>query len=99
MGWTFTAVTIAWVFFRADTLPQALQFIHTIPSTQSQTFPTTKLYAIIPAVAYMASTEFKHRKSDTIRLSNFTAGFLCAIIVGFQLEINDSPESFIYFQF
>ena len=94
MGWTFTAVTIAWVFFRSEDLPSALHYLAGIPNNLTLLLP--KDMAIPLAFSFMGfSIDFLLMK-NLLKHTAFECALLTAIIL---LKAQSGAADFIYFQF
>jgi hypothetical protein len=93
MGWTFTAVTIAWVFFRADNINDALTYIslwtdNLLPLTMKSKL---LLVAIFCVIDFLASRQHK----IPVKLENA----LWIVIVSLLLVWRTQSSPFIYFNF
>lgn len=104
---TFSVVTLAWIFFRADSASQALSYISDIFRFEGVSvaifFKSSKalLFSLIimTSVLIMLSFEFwsaQKRKKEVI-LSPYMAVFI-AILITF-MGVFKNPSDFIYFQF
>ena len=101
MGWTFTAVTIAWIFFRADSLTHAFTYLQ---------HPFENLFyggvrrngPAILAICLLVTVDFICQKQHTLkwfksRIVRILAyGFIAALVA---LRFEQASASFIYFQF
>ena len=101
MGWTFSAVTIAWVFFRADSVTIALEYlIHSAGNiTSTPDRPSLTLFAFI-MVLYLA--DFLHRSDakTMFRIENRWLRWSAYSVAGFVImQRFSNPANFIYFQF
>ena len=101
MGWTFTAVTIAWVFFRADSIQAAEQYFQAI-STEIGAWPIGNKTAPIAFTSILIGLDFlsrhqpRHPLHASSRILQWAVYVLLAHIVIYKMG---SPASFIYFQF
>ena len=102
MGWTFTAVTIAWVFFRADSLDSAVHYLHTTTqftggSSSISAIDSLQLllWLIITATIEWALMRNKMKNTTpSVRLLGYV--ILTIIIIAFG---PNESSGFIYFQF
>ena len=105
MAITFFFVTIAWIFFRAETVTQAFQFISKmIHNTKGKNldFGNSDIfgYLIIFAVFFIISIYGLYRKNHFVhstRSKQFAVSLLLLILI--TLFGQFSKQSFIYFQF
>ena len=104
---TFTLVTIAWVFFRADSIAIASQYIIDLLSFKSSNgfmfFKTSKkmLFSaiILFSIALLLIFEFKtiQKNKKEVQLTRAT-GIFIALVICF-MGVFKNPAEFIYFQF
>lgn len=102
---TFFFVTLAWIFFRAESVSQAFSFITRIAINapgKSLTFENTELmaYAFSFAALFLCSIYWLYRKTKLLqpsRFSQFSISLLLLILI--TLFGQFSKQSFIYFQF
>lgn len=104
---TFTLVTIAWVFFRADSIAIASQYIVELLSFKSGNcfmfFKTSKkvLFSaiILFSIALLLIFEYKtiQNNKKEVQLTRTTAVFI-ALVICF-MGVFKNPAEFIYFQF
>lgn len=103
---TFTAVSLAWVFFRADSLGVAIEYIGGIlngSGSDNLIFNQSKRILIFGIVMFFSLLmmvieycfEAKHKKE--VLLPSYILGILCLLILFFGAFKNH--ENFIYFQF
>ena len=104
---TFLLVTLAWIFFRADTASHAINYIIDIFRFESMSLTTfyrngkSLLFSVIIVVsivimlAFEFSSAQKHKKE--VILSPYLAVFI-AILITF-MGVFKNPSDFIYFQF
>lgn len=110
---TFTAVGFAWIFFRADSLPDAFYMIRYMGYNLSPLLAYHKMgmirqdfYLIICSVLLLAAFDFASLKTDVLAaLDRLKAPFrwaiylvLASVILAFHLH-NGMSQQFIYFQF
>ena len=102
---TFFFVTLAWIFFRAESVAQAATFITRIFSNAkglNLTFENTELmsYAFAFAAFFGGSIFWLYRKTNLLqpsKFSQFTVSLLLLVLI--TLFGQFSKQSFIYFQF
>ncbi len=100
---TFFLATIAWIFFRADNITQAFNYIGGIFSFRGGSIPVY-YYSVLPFIGMLWLIEWFGKNNDyplrfvnTRRFVRYaTYFFLCYCIVAF---ISNKANSFIYFQF
>ena len=101
MGWTFTAVTIAWVFFRADGIADATSYL-AHPFTNFLEGGVRRAWPAILAVSMLIVIDFALQRRSApkwfeSRLLRIVAyGFIGTLIA---LRFERASASFIYFQF
>ena len=100
MAWTFTAVTIAWVFFRADGISAALTYLAQACNDLLHggvRRPSILVLALIPLIF----TDWHHRRHHQVL--NFTNPWLnrayYAFLIGLIFGAYETKNSFIYFAF
>jgi len=102
---TFFFVTVAWVFFRAETLTQAFQYISSIlfnRAGKSLIISNVDIisYGIIFAVFFGTSFYFLYRKNKLVANHHYIRFVLSLILlILIALFGQFSKQSFIYFQF
>jgi len=107
MGITFALATLAWIFFRADSISQAFSYIGNIFSKTLITYPKgSDGWLIIPLLLVMVLVEwFQRDKEHGLALQNIeipTVGrwliyyFLIAFLFLYQVS---GEQAFIYFKF
>ena len=101
IGWTFTAVTIAWVFFRADSVGIALDYFlyscHAVGSIPSR--PSLTLLAFIMGLVgldFWSGNSARSPLGLSHRWMRWPLYFGIAFVV---IQRFSNPASFIYFQF
>ena len=99
MGWTFTAVTMAWVFFRADDLPSAMDYLSRMPHLTSVNLPGTKSIGL---VGLMIVLDWVNRNNERLTLQPLPVWARAPLSwMMFWLILRHLPAepNFIYFQF
>ena len=108
VGITFAIVCMTWVFFRAPTLPQALEFIASLFGTAAVSARSHAIAAgmyssyhmltflLAAILVWGASSSWTFSRRITPARAGFAAGIL-ALSVFFMWTQSDNP--FIYFQF
>lgn len=113
ISFTFFLTTIAWIFFRADSITHAVSIINVIFSRSSFSAPDfiashDKIYLAIhiAMVLFMVVVEWLHRDkqfglqfNETILKAKFKRWSIYTIIVVFILLFGGKQNNFIYFQF
>jgi len=108
MGTTFVLATLAWIFFRADSISQAFSYIGNIFSKSLMVVPlglNLKLYLIVPLLVIMVLVEWLQREREHgLDFSNRKIPSFVRIIIYYALIISimqfgASEQKFIYFQF
>lgn len=104
MALTFTLTTIAWIFFRADNLNQALEYLGGIFSfQQSETVTVSHLLYLLIGLFFI--TEWMGRKSNYAlehilqrwpRVARLTLYYLLIVLICW---FAGEEQEFIYFQF
>jgi alginate O-acetyltransferase complex protein AlgI len=101
---TLVIVMFAWIFFRSDTLPQALVYIHNIFSKSLFSLPQIFPMKIILLVLLFIIIEWLQRdKQYALQIENIRYGFLrwgiyyCIVFI--ILLFSGNKLQFIYFQF
>ena len=112
---TFHFVTLAWVFFRAETMTKALYVLsHLFTRNGASTWaalPESRPHLLLCVAALVAVESLetwiraRHRAAPTPDRSLFAAGLRYAVALGililvlFRLTDDRAPQQFIYFQF
>ena len=105
VGLTFTLVTIAWVFFRAGTVPQAKDFLFKMVSGASGkqlVFQNNQLliYAISFAAFFVMSGIILYRQNGFLKPTKITRYCTSIILLTLITLFGEfSEQTFIYFQF
>lgn len=105
MGTTFALTCLAWIFFRAESMTQALGMIKTIFSTSLFSVPAVRpLYMILTVIVFIL-LEWKGRREPYAIQHFLTAqkrwirwGFYYLLIISILLFAG-KEQTFIYFQF
>ena len=105
MGITFLVVTVAWIFFRAETVSQAVLFLKDIifnSKGKALAFENTDIlgYIIAFAAFFSISIFWLYRKNHLLqptRVKQFAVSFVLLLLI--TLFGQFSKQSFIYFQF
>ena len=101
MGRTFTAVTIAWVFFRADSVGIAMDYLmHSCQALGS--IPNRPSLTLLTFIMVLTSLDFWNRNSarNPMALPRRWVRWPLYCFVAFEvLQRFSNPASFIYFQF
>lgn len=100
---TFGLVTLAWIFFRAENVSHALEYIRNLFSLSIFELPKSNR-SPVPYVLLLILVEWIQRHKEhgleIARLSRFTRPVLYVMVVMAILLFGfDDSESFIYFQF
>ena len=102
---TFAITTIAWIFFRADNIPQAFAYIDNLFSVSIVYQPTHNgLKTVLPFVALMLLAEwFQRNKEHGLEISFIKIKFVRRLIYLSLIVIififGGAQQNFIYFQF
>ncbi|WP_299226418.1 MBOAT family protein [uncultured Psychroserpens sp.] len=104
---TFVMVTLAWIFFRADSIAIAFQYITDVFSFNGMSLScfskTSKalLFSIIITVSIIVLLGYEflavQRDQKEVKLDRFNAVFIILLIV--FMGVFKNPSDFIYFQF
>jgi alginate O-acetyltransferase complex protein AlgI len=110
MGITFTLTVFAWIFFRSESVTQALKIIKTIFSNSLFSVPYfNKIYLIIPTLFLLAFFVFMEwlGRENKYAIEKFALSWkkplrwsfyiILIFIMGLYMQTEDTP--FIYFQF
>ena len=105
MAWTFTAVTVAWVFFRADSLEHALTYLKGFSRMPSDEMPMTAVKTTdliwIPVLVVSEALLQNRRWTAWLREPSGRPLRWAAMLVLMLLSLMhfDRGQTFIYFQF
>ena len=97
---TFLLVTFAWIFFRAENITIAFEYIYLLFINDNHSTPKIGLYTLVLLV--FISVEWFSRKTETLQLSNKTVRYLYYfVLIQFILfyATQNREVDFIYFQF
>lgn len=103
---TFILVTIGWIFFRSDSISDAIAYLTGIATGFSFSFPSNHKTAVA-AIALLWTVEWFQRRREfglqlphsglfRYRAARWAAYYIVFILILLMVE---SPEDFIYFQF
>lgn len=103
---TFIFVTFAWIFFRALTISDAIQFILQIftPQGNHSIIPSLKATIIIPVLG-LFYFDWRFRKNErnlnffSYRILNWTLYLSLSVSIILYFFENQNASDFIYFQF
>ena len=96
MGLTFGLVTLAWVFFRAESIGHAISYLANV----SVSNPVYKSELLYPALLLVM--EWPMRKNERVPFAKwpiFLTLFLLALLIFFMRYQDEGNIEFIYFQF
>lgn len=100
---TFVLTTVAWVFFRSDTVHGALQYALRLFDYRSYHFPEVDLKPFIFIFILLAVEWVQRTKPHGLELSNVTKSvvrwFIYVLVFLVLLLFGANSDSFIYFQF
>jgi len=103
---TFLLATLAWIFFRADSIRQAFAYIGNIFSNSSKAVvPYSSVELIIPLLLIMIVVEWLQRDKqhgldfDNIKIPAFVRIFTYYALIAIIMQFGSSQQSFIYFKF
>jgi D-alanyl-lipoteichoic acid acyltransferase DltB (MBOAT superfamily) len=101
---TFSLTLIAWIFFRAENVSQAFSYLGKLFSYSLFTIPSVQYLRLMPLVFIFIVTEwFGRNKLHPLEELNWPLAlrWTAYLLIGFVvlLSFDNSPQSFIYFQF
>ena len=102
MAITFAATCLAWIFFRAETVGDALVYLQHMAAPDLLSMPTSRSF--LPAIALFTLFEWWHRHNQN-PLANISSRrpirWLVYLLACFLIVFFGSPQknAFIYFQF
>ena len=99
MGWTFTAVTIAWVFFRADNIGLASQYLAQWTELSGNTSSSRMLLSAMGPMAAVAGDWFLRENKLYSERKWLRWGVYIATATVILFSWSDESTQFIYFQF
>ncbi|MDA7558643.1 MBOAT family protein [Flavobacteriaceae bacterium] len=102
---TFVMISLTWVFFRADSMSHAFNYLFTIFSPSLIEIPTIFSLKVVFAIVIVLTLEYANRRKkfglDFENLNKFKSYglyyFLILMIIYYSLEFKQ--QGFIYFQF
>ena len=103
MGTTFALATLAWIFFRADSIGQAFSYIEHVFSKSLMSVP--KGSDVITFVFIMLLVEWLQRNEEhgldfsNRNIPSFVRIIIYYVLIGIILLFGGNQEKFIYFQF
>jgi len=105
MVWTFALTCLAWVFFRAESITQAFDYLRSMADASLFTLPSNLRYvaAIVPLVV-VEWLQRRHAHGLVFparwpRVARWAVYLLLAVLVVVFFGRNSAGQSFIYFQF
>jgi D-alanyl-lipoteichoic acid acyltransferase DltB (MBOAT superfamily) len=106
MGATFVFSTLAWIFFRADSVTQAVSYLGTIFAKSLMTYPKeSNGKLLLSLILIMLLIEWLQRNRehgldfDNRKISSFMRIFIYYALLIMIMQFGASQQSFIYFQF
>jgi alginate O-acetyltransferase complex protein AlgI len=104
MGGTFVLAILAWIFFRADSIGQALSYIEHVFSTSFLSVPTDSGWtSISPLLLILVLVEWLQREKqhglEDLRMHIILRWSIYYGLIVFILYFASSQQQFIYFQF
>ena len=99
MGWTFTAVTIAWVFFQADNIGLASQYLTQWLEPSDDVPSSQMLLCTMGPLAAVAGDWFLRENKLYSQRKWLRWGVYVAIAACILFSWDDASKQFIYFQF
>ncbi len=105
MGTTFFLTTLAWIFFRAESLGQALDYIGKMMSASLFSYPNLGCEKLVIGILFFLGMEWVQRKKDhglEFDSSHLPRPFRWGIYYGIILScihFGGISQEFIYFQF
>ena len=108
---TFTLTTFAWVFFRSNTIADAINYLKRIivnsdyTSLSSNSTMNNTIWPLFIFIGFFIIVEWLNRDSETV-ISRFLLerkfmrySFYFLILILIIININNEASGFIYFQF
>ena len=107
MAWTFTMVCVAWVFFRAESVGEAVDYICRTTTVDLDLFfedskfrATTSMSILILATSDFFKMQQLNLTIGRKKLSKIVKGLFYLILSLIILKyFGGSPSNFLYFQF
>ena len=101
---TFAAVSLTWIFFRASTFTEAWDYLSGIATLRPGEVSRTAVWIIMPALAVATVIDIAQRRSHThdavLHWPPVPRGIAyVAALVAFIVFSGQAPVPFIYFQF
>jgi D-alanyl-lipoteichoic acid acyltransferase DltB (MBOAT superfamily) len=100
-AWVFAFVTFTWIFFRAQTLPDAWLIIKRIFSAgwADPRFPLLMAVLVLAVWAYQLLYTSGSRLKGVLTLAPVRVGLVLLMVVYLAVVAQPSTKAFIYFQF
>ncbi len=102
MGTTFGLTIIAWIFFRSDTVTDAVQYIHRMFTnytiTEGDIAKTTIIFVLFMMLVEWLQRDKQHGLENLI-LPPYLRHGLYYMLIGFIFYFGGTQQTFIYFQF
>ena len=105
IGLTFSLTTLAWIFFRSETISQALSYIGEIFSASLFTFPQVFPEIALLMILVLIITEWLQRdKQHALQFTNmnipqFARWGIYYTLIFIMIWFGGNQQEFIYFQF
>jgi len=101
-GFTFCVVSLAWVFFRAESLHTAIEMLTRIAGKDGGTFDRLDFLQLLILIMICLGTDLivRQYRSARFTLGTYTSGFVIGILLAVSLTFRASEiVPFVYFQF
>lgn len=98
MALTFSLVTLAWIFFRANTLSDALHYLSLL-NFNIGTERTPMLYVLLLAMCDWVISHRLHLRFHQYTVARYATYTLLLFFIIYHTGINDAANQFIYFNF
>ncbi len=102
IGVTFCTVSIAWVFFRSESIDTSIQIISRIVSKDTGTFDRMDFLQLLILLAISFGTDLVVRQYRSAKqvLGTYTSGLVIGMLLAIALSFRSSEiVPFVYFQF
>jgi D-alanyl-lipoteichoic acid acyltransferase DltB (MBOAT superfamily) len=102
IGFTFCITSLVWVFFRAESLPTAIEMLMRIAGKDGGTFDRMDFLQLLILLVICLSTDLIVRQYRSARfvLGAYTSGLVIGILLAIALSFRASEiVPFVYFQF
>jgi len=106
MGTTFALATLAWIFFRADSISQAFSYIEHIFSKSLISIPKgSNAKLILPLLLIMILVEWLQRDKqhgldfNNRNIQSFVKIIIYYVLIASIMQFGANRQTFIYFQF